>query len=257
MKDVQGEKDTRRVALKHVGIRELHWPLRLKDRDRSEQSTVGKLSLAVDLPHDARGTHMSRFVECLQGVDVISSQNIESILDDLKERLGAEKAMMDIEFPYFIHKCAPVSGLGAPLDLYCGYHAEKTVKYILRLRVDTPITTLCPCSKEISRYGAHNQRATARIEAETKGLVWFEELAEIAAAGGSSQVYALLKRPDEKTLTETAYDHPRFVEDAVREIALRLDQHPRVIAYRVTVDSLESIHNHNAFACVEKGWLSL
>ena len=256
MKDVQGEKDTRKVPLKHVGIRELHWPLRLKDRDRGEQSTVGKLSLAVDLPHDARGTHMSRLVECLQDVDVISSQNIESILDSLKSRLGAEKAMMDVEFPYFIYKKAPVSGLCSPLDIYCGYHAEKTVEYILRLRVDTPITTLCPCSKEISRFGAHNQRATARIEVEAKGRVWFEEIAEIAAAGGSSQIYSLLKRPDEKAITEEAYENPRFVEDAVREIALLLERHPRVVWYRVEVDSLESIHNHNAFACVEKGWLT-
>ncbi|MDR2006899.1 MAG: GTP cyclohydrolase FolE2 [Acidaminococcales bacterium] len=256
MKDVQGEKDSRKVPLKHVGIRELHWPLRLKDRDRGEQSTVGKLSLAVDLPHDARGTHMSRLVECLQDVEVISSQNIESILDGLKRRLGAERAMMDVEFPYFIYKKAPVSGLCAPLDIYCGYHAEKTGEYVLRLRVDTPIITLCPCSKEISCFGAHNQRATARIEVEAKGRVWFEEIAEIAAAGGSSQIYSLLKRPDEKAITEEAYENPRFVEDAVREIALRLERHPRVVWYRVEVDSLESIHNHNAFACVEKGWLT-
>ena len=256
MKDVQGEKDLRQVPLKHVGIRELHWPLRLKDRDRGEQSTVGKLSLAVDLPHDARGTHMSRFVECLQDVDVISSQSFESILDDLRERLEAEKAMIDIEFPYFIHKKAPVSGLNAPLDLRCAYHAEKADKgYTLKMRVDTPITTLCPCSKEISKYGAHNQRATASIEVVTKGLVWIEEIAEIADKGGSSGVYSLLKRPDEKHITEEAYENPRFVEDAVREIALALEDHPRIVWYRVTVDSVESIHNHNAFACVEKGWV--
>ena len=256
MKDIQSEKDSRKVPLKHVGIRELHWPLRLKDRDRGEQNTVGRLSLAVDLPHDARGTHMSRFVECLQNIDVISSQNIEGILDDLKTRLNAEKAMMDVDFPYFIQKKAPVSGLDAPLDLHCGYNAEKDDKYRLKLRVDTPITIVCPCSKEISLYGAHNQRATARIEVETKGLVWFEELADIASRGGSGQVYSLLKRPDEKIITETAYDNPRFVEDAVREIALLLECHPRILWYRVTVDSLESIHNHNAFACVEKGWMS-
>lgn len=254
MKDVQGEKDTRNVPLKHVGVRELHWPLRLKDRDRGTQDTVGKLALAVDLPHDARGTHMSRFVECLQDVEIISYQHIEEILDSLKERLGADKAMLDIEFPYFIYKKAPVSGLIAPVDLRCTYHAEKADKYNLTIKVDTPIMTLCPCSKEISQYGAHNQRATASIEVMTKGLVWIEELAEIAARGGSSQIYSLLKRPDEKKVTEESYENPRFVEDAVREIALLLEEHPRIIWYRVTVDSLESIHNHNAFACVEKGW---
>ena len=254
MKDVQGEKDTRKVPLKHVGIRELHWPLRLKDRDRGEQSTVAKISLAVDLPHDARGTHMSRFVECLQDVDIISSLNLEVILDDLKERLEAEKAMIDLEFPYFIYKKAPVSGFASPLDLKCAYHAEKSDKYTLKMRVDTPIITLCPCSKEISEYGAHNQRATASIEVITKGLVWIEELAQIADKGGSSKVYSLLKRPDEKKITEEAYENPRFVEDAVREIALLLEEHPRIVWYRVTVDSMESIHNHNAFACVEKGW---
>lgn len=254
MKDVQGEKDTRQVPLKHVGIRELHWPLRLKDHDRGEQSTVAKLSLAVDLPHDSRGTHMSRFVECLQDIDVISCENLEGILDNLKERLEAEKAMIDLEFPYFIYKKAPVSGLSSPLDLRCAYHAEKADNYVLRMKVDTPITTLCPCSKEISKYGAHNQRATASIEVITKGLVWIEELARIADKGGSSQIYSLLKRPDEKSITEEAYENPRFVEDAVREIALLLEAHPRIVWYRVTVDSMESIHNHNAFACVEKGW---
>jgi GTP cyclohydrolase I len=256
LKDVQSEKDDRSVPLKHVGIRGLHWPLRLKDRERGEQSTVGVLSLAVDLPQEARGAHMSRFVESLQGIDVISSENIDGILDELKTRLGAEIATLDVSFPYFIHKKAPVSGLSAPLDLSCAYHAEKAAKYRLITRVDTPITTLCPCSKEISRYGAHNQRAVASIEVETKGRVWIEEIAEIAAAGGSSQVYSLLKRPDEKAITEQAYENPRFVEDSAREIALLLERHPRIIWYKASVDSMESIHNHNAFACVEKGWLN-
>ncbi len=256
MKDVQSEKDVRQVPLKHVGVRGLHWPLKLKDRDRGEQATVGKLSLSVDLPHDARGTHMSRFVECMQSIESISYQDIEGILDNMKEALGAQKAAFDMEFPYFIYKKAPVSGNVAPLDLYCAYHAEKDGKYSFSMRVDTPIMTLCPCSKEISCYGAHNQRAVASIEVRPRGLVWIEELAEIAAKGGSSEVYSLLKRPDEKYITETSYENPRFVEDAVREIALLLEEHPRVEWYRVTVDSIESIHNHNAFACVEKGWLA-
>ncbi len=254
MKDVQGQKDVRRVPLKHVGIRNLAWPITLKDRDHGTQNTVGNISIAVDLPHDARGTHMSRFVECLQNVDVISPKNLENILDDLKRRLGAQKAMIEIDFPYFIYKKAPVSGLCAPLDLNCVYIAEKSDNYSLKIKVDTPILTLCPCSKEISQYGAHNQRAIASIEVITTGLVWIEQIAEIAASGGSSEVYSLLKRPDEKQITEQSYEQPRFVEDAVREIALKLEENQKINWYKVTVDSMESIHNHNAFACVEKGW---
>ena len=255
LKDVQGEKDTRQIPIKHVGVRELYWPLVLKDRDKGEQQTVAKIAVAVDLPHDARGTHMSRFVECLKDIEIVSYHGLESVLDNLKDRLGADRAMIDLEFPYFIYKEAPVSGIKAPVDIRCTYHAEKSDEYMMNMKVEVPIMTLCPCSKEISSYGAHNQRALASIEVSTKGLVWIEELAQIAAKGGSSEIYSLLKRPDEKHVTEESYDNPRFVEDAVREIALLLEEEKRIVWYRVTVDSFESIHNHNAFACVEKGWL--
>ena len=241
MKDVQGELDRRNIPLKHVGIKDLRWPIALKDKEKGTQNTVATVSLAVDLPHDLRGTHMSRFVECLQTLGPVTLGSLENILDHLKDRLQAEKAF-------------PVSGQRAPLDIDCVYTAEKDEQFSLRISAEIPIQTLCPCSKEISAYGAHNQRALAKLEIRSAEMVWLEELAAIADAGASAPVYGLLKRPDEKFVTEQAYDNPRFVEDAVREIALRLEADKRIIWYKATVESIESIHNHNAFACVEKGW---
>lgn len=254
MKDVQSQKDLRNVALKYVGIDELRWPLQLRDKQRGVQHTVAKVSLAVDLPQDTRGTHMSRFVECLQELEYMELGQEERVLDLLKEHLQAESAMMRLEFPYFLRKAAPVSGKVAPMDIDCVFTAEKKEKFSLRVRADIPVQTLCPCSKEISERGAHNQRAIARIEILAGEMVWLEELAEMADQAASSPVYSLLKRPDEKFVTEHAYDNPRFVEDAVRELALLLDQDKRINAYRVQVKSIESIHNHNAFAVVEKDW---
>lgn len=254
MKDVQGEKDLRCVPLKHVGIKDLRWPVVLRDRDKGTQSSIAKVALAVDLPHDIRGTHMSRFVECLQTLGPVGLHEVEGILDTLKERLQAEKAMLKLEFPYFLTKKAPVSGQQSLMDIDCSFIAEKGDEFKLKICVVVPVQTLCPCSKEISAYGAHNQRAFARIEVVARELVWIEELAEIADAGASAPIYGLLKRPDEKFVTEQAYDNPRFVEDAVREIALRLEDDKRITWYRAEVESIESIHNHNAFAVVEKGW---
>lgn len=254
MKDVQGEKDLRRVPLKHVGIKDLRWPIVLRDREKGTQHTVAKVTLAVDLPHDMRGTHMSRFVECLQTLGPVGLSEIETILDTLKSRLQAEKSFLQLEFPYFLTKSAPVSGQTAPMDIDCVYRAEKDDTFRLRVGAVVPIQTLCPCSKEISAYGAHNQRAFAKIELEAHEMIWLEEIAAIADAGASAPVYGLLKRPDEKLVTEKAYDNPRFVEDAVREIALRLEDDSRIDWYRAEVESVESIHNHNAFAVVEKGW---
>ena len=254
LKDVQSEQDGRNIPLKHVGITDLRWPLVLRDRQKGEQHTVATVSLAVDLPRDLRGTHMSRFVQCLQKLHIVNLSALEEVLDGLKESLAADRAFMKLEFPYFIQKQAPVSSLPSVMDLNCVYTIEKDTRFSQRVEVQVPIQTLCPCSKEISSYGAHNQRAVASLEVETSEFVWIEELAELADAGASAPVYGLLKRPDEKFVTEQAYDNPRFVEDAVREIALRLEADPRIVWYRATVKSYESIHNHNAFACVEKGW---
>ncbi len=252
MKDIQGEKDHRRIPLKQVGIKGLRWPIELKDRTKGSQHTVATLTAAVDLPHDLRGTHMSRFVECLTGLGPIGLTELEEILDRLKEHLGADRAYLRLEFPYFIPKAAPVSGKEAPMDLNCVYKARKGEHFSLEVTAVVPITTLCPCSKEISAYGAHNQRAYAKLSIRAKELVWLEELAQLADEAASAPLYGLLKRADEKFVTELAYDHPRFVEDAVREIALRLEKDPRINWFRVEVESIESIHNHNAFAVVEK-----
>ncbi len=253
LKDVQGQADNRQMPLKHVGIKNLRWPIVVKDRAKGEQHTVADFTLAVDLPQDVRGTHMSRFVASVRTMGIIHPSGLESILDDLKEKLQAKKAMLEMDFPYFIEKKAPVSGEKALLDLNCHYRAEKDDKFSLYICVEVPIHTLCPCSKEISTNGAHNQRAIAKLEIKNAhSMVWLEELAEMAEKGASAPIYSLLKRPDEKYVTEQAYATPRFVEDAVREIALVMAKDKRLGWYRVTVESMESIHNHNAFACVER-----
>ncbi len=244
----------RQIPLKHVGIKDLRWPIVLRDRAKGVQHSIARVTLAVDLPHDLRGTHMSRFVECLRSLGPLSLHEVENILDTLKSRLQAEKALMQLEFPYFLEKAAPVSKLTAPLDLDCVFRAEKGDAFTVSICAVIPIHTLCPCSREISAYGAHNQRAYAKIQVRAEDMGWLEELAAIADAAASAPIYGLLKRPDEKYVTETAYANPRFVEDAVREIALRLEEDARVLWYRVEVESVESIHNHNAFAVVEKGW---
>ena len=254
MKDVQNEQDRRNIQLKQVGIKKLRWPIELKDKEHGSQHSVADVSLSVDLPHNLRGTHMSRFVECLQELGPISLNALEKVVEHLKVKLEAEKAFLQLSFPYFIYKTAPVSKQQSPMDLDCICTAEKGEDFSLKICVKIPIQTLCPCSKEISSYGAHNQRAIAEIEVLTDEMIWIEELAEIADKAASAPIYGLLKRPDEKFVTEQAYDNPRFVEDAVREIALLLEADKRIKWYRTTVESIESIHNHNAFACVEKGW---
>ena len=252
LKDVQSEKDLRRIPLKHVGIKDLRWPIELKDRTRGTQHSVARVTLAVDLPHDMRGTHMSRFVECMRDLGPVGLNEIEGILDKLKEHLQSVRAFLLLEYPYLITKTAPVSGMTAPMDIDCVYKAEKGRDFKLTFHAGVPMLTLCPCSKEISDYGAHNQRAWAKLEIRAHELVWLEELAEMADAAASAPVYGLLKRPDEKFVTEHAYENPRFVEDAVRELALRLEADTRIDWYRAEVESVESIHNHNAFAVVEK-----
>ncbi len=252
MKDVQSEKDLRRIPLKHVGIKKLRWPVELRDREHGVQRTVAEVTLAVDLPHDLRGTHMSRFVESMVQLGPLGLNEIEMLLDKLKENLQAERAVMRLAFPYFINKKAPVSGMIAPMDIDCVYEAEKGQSFRLTVEAVIPIQTLCPCSKEISAYGAHNQRAFAKLKIEASEMVWLEELASIADQAASAPVFGLLKRPDEKHVTELAYDNPRFVEDAVRELAILLENDERILRYRAEIESVESIHNHNAFAVVEK-----
>ncbi|HEY5575458.1 MAG TPA: GTP cyclohydrolase FolE2 [Clostridiaceae bacterium] len=254
MKDVQKQKDTRQVPLKKVGIKDLKWPIKVMDKDQGFQHTVGKLTLSVDLPSEQRGTHMSRFVEIANSMDSLNPKYLEELLVRMKERLGGMVAHCKIEFDYFIRKTSPVTGIVAPTDISCAFEAELGEEFKFFMRVDVPVSTLCPCSKEISQFGAHNQRAIVSIVVSMNKLVWIEDLVKVAEESGSCPVYSLIKREDEKYVTETAYLNPRFVEDAVREVAIRLDNFDGIDWYSVNVESIESIHNHNAFAHTEKAY---
>lgn len=252
MKDVQSQKDSRNIAIKQVGIKELSWPIKVMDKNNGTQNTVGVFSLSVDLPPSQRGTHMSRFVEVVNQMDSITPKALEEIMDQLEQKLEASAAYLSISFDYFIKKPSPVSGIYSPFDVKCTFEAEKKDKFRFFLEVGVPVSTLCPCSKEISEYGAHNQRAIVKIKIAMKKLVWIEDVVAIAEDSASAPIYSLLKRSDEKYVTEQAYQNPRFVEDVVREAALRLENHPLISWYSVYAESIESIHNHNAYAYAEK-----
>jgi len=253
MKDVQAERDTREIPLNKVGIKDLLYPIRVLDRKNKYQSTVATVNMYVDLPKEFRGTHMSRFIEVLEKhKNTMAIHNIEKILEDMRDAFSASTSHIELKFPYFIRKKAPVSGIESFMNYTCGLMGTKTEKkFDLVVLVEVPIHNLCPCSKEISSRGAHNQRGVARIQVRMKKLVWFEELVEMAESAASAPVFSLLKREDEKYITERAYDNPRFVEDASREIALALKKDERITWFKVEVENYESIHNHNAYACVE------
>jgi GTP cyclohydrolase I len=252
MKDVQSQIDQRNIPLKKVGISELNWPIKVMDKNNGIQHTVGSFSMSVDLPGTSRGTHMSRFVEVINGIDSISPKNLEKMMVELENKLEARAAFLTMKFHYFINKPSPVTGISSPFDVVCSFEAEKQGEFKYYLTVEVPVSTLCPCSKEISEYGAHNQRATVKLTVSMTKLVWIEELVKIAEDSASAPIYSLLKRSDEKFVTEQAYLNPRFVEDVVREAATRLEMHKDISWYSVYVESIESIHNHNAFAYAEK-----
>ncbi len=252
LKDVQNERDSRNIPINKVGISDLSYPISVLDRDRNVQHTVAKINMAVDLPHHFRGTHMSRFIEVVSRHNVeLGIHSLETILDDMRATFECETSHLEVEFPYFIRKKAPVSGIESPMEYLCKIYADKSDKMNLSVEVRVPVNNLCPCSKEISAYGAHNQRGIITIRIRSSKLVWFEELIAVAEESASAPLYSLLKREDEKFVTERAYDEPRFVEDAAREVALRLDGDERIKWYRVEVKNFESIHNHNAYACIE------
>lgn len=254
MRDVQNEADHRKMAIDRVGIRDISWPISVPDRTNGTQETVAQVSLSVSLPQDYRGTHMSRFIEVLGAQEKrVTFHNMEGLLQTLKERLKARDAHAVFEFPYFITKSAPVSG--AKGRLRCDVRFDAALygdDFDLVTTVTSPIQTLCPCSKEISEFGAHNQRAHAAMEVRLSGFVWLEEFVRMADDCASAPIYSLLKREDEKYVTERAYSNPRFVEDSVRELALAMQADERVQWYRVSVTSHESIHNHDAFAVIER-----
>ena len=254
MRDVQSERDLRNVSIDKVGISDISWPIQVLDRVNGTQDTIANVSLSVFLPRDYRGTHMSRFIEVLGAQEKqVTFHNMENLLRALGERLDADEAHADFEFPYFITKTAPVSGARGRVRYDVRFSASlRNDDFDLVTELTAPVQTLCPCSKEISDYGAHNQRAHARIAARMSAMVWIEELAAIADSCASAPIYSILKREDEKFVTEHAYNNPRFVEDSVRDLALAMEREPRVTWYRVSVTSHESIHNHDAFASVER-----
>jgi len=252
MADVQGSADSRRIAIDKVGIKDIRHPVRVKDRSDGEQYTVASFNMYVNLPHNFKGTHMSRFVEILNGHEkVISLESFKGMLVEMAERLEADSGHIEMNFPYFINKQAPVTGVMSLMDydvtLIGEIHKGHPLMYV---KVVVPVTSLCPCSKEISSYGAHNQRSHVTVQVRTRGFVWIEEIIELVENEASCQLYGLLKRRDEKYVTERAYDNPKFVEDMVRDIALRLNHDDRFTAYVVESENFESIHNHSAYAMI-------
>jgi len=255
MPDVQGSEDRRQLAINKVGIKSIRHPIKVSDRNGGEQHTVATFSMYVGLPHNFKGTHMSRFVEILNMHNHdISVESFEPMLREMVKRLEAETGHIEMTFPYFINKTAPVSGVASLMDYEVTFIGEVLPGGAseFTMRVVVPVTSLCPCSKKISEYGAHNQRSHVTVTAKTHGLLWIEELVQLVEKEASCELFGLLKRPDEKWVTERAYDNPKFVEDMVRDVAGRLNAEKRIYAYSAESENFESIHNHSAYAVIER-----
>ncbi len=254
IEDVQSSADTRRLPINKVGIKDIRHPVKVRDRSGGEQSTIAWFNMYVNLPHNFKGTHMSRFVEILnQHEREITVRSFKDMLFEMTERLEAEAGHIEMKFPYFVNKTAPVSGVQSLMDYEVTFIGEFTAgEPHMVLKVVVPVTSLCPCSKKISEYGAHNQRSHVTVAARVNDFVWIEDLIEMVEQEASCELFGLLKRPDEKYVTERAYDNPKFVEDMVRDVAVRLNQDERIDAYVVESENFESIHNHSAYAMIER-----
>lgn len=251
LRDVQKSRDTRRIPISKVGVKDISYPIVVMDKNRSVQHTVARVNMYVDLPHHFKGTHMSRFIEILNTYrEKIALDKMEIILRKMKEKLGASSAHLEIEFPYFIEKRAPVSGARSLMEYTCEFRASLSEEFDFILGVKVPVTSLCPCSRELSSYGAHNQRSIMTVQVRYREFLWIEDLIEIIESCGSSPVWSLLKREDEKFVTEHAYDNPRFVEDMVREATLKLAAMETITWFSVEAENFESIHKHSAYAVV-------
>jgi len=252
LEDIQATPDTRGIPLRQVGVVGLRYPMTVWDRSQQRQPTVGTFKLTVDLPHHFKGTHMSRFVAALEKHrGEMSLETMPDLVDDLRSRLDAERAHVRVEFPYFVRKKAPVSGVESSLEVRCWFVGDAEERDALfTLGVEVPVMTLCPCSRAISDRGAHCQRSRARISVRFRELVWIEEVIEIAERAASAPLFPFLKREDEKWVTEHSYDNPVFVEDLVRNIAVTLRDDDRVLWFYVEAENEESIHTHNAYAAV-------
>lgn len=252
--DVQSSADTRQIPINKVGIKGIRHPVRVKDRSAGEQHTVATFNMYVNLPHNFKGTHMSRFVEILNNYErEISVESFPAMLRQMTEVLDADSGHIEMSFPYFVMKTAPVSKVQSLLDydvsIIGAVHkgdATTTIKVVV------PVTSLCPCSKKISKYGAHNQRSHVTVTVTSKEFVWIEEIIDVVEREASCEIFGLVKRPDEKWVTERAYENPKFVEDMVRDVAAQLNKDARIASYVVESENFESIHNHSAYARIER-----
>ncbi len=257
IEDVQSSADTRNIPINKVGIKDVRHPVRVRDRSGGDQNTIANFNMYVNLPHNFKGTHMSRFIEILhQHEHEISVESFKEMLSEMTDRLEAGSGHIEMSFPYFVSKKAPVSGVESLMDYDVTFIGEiHDGVPEMNVKVVVPVTSLCPCSKKISDYGAHNQRSHVTVTARIGEFVWLEELIDIVEQEASCELYGLLKRPDEKNVTERAYDNPKFVEDMVRDVAARLNDDDRISYYMVESENFESIHNHSAYALIEKNKL--
>jgi GTP cyclohydrolase I len=257
MRDIQNQRDKRNIGIRKVGVKDIRYPIIVLDKKNETQHTVASINMYVDLPRHFKGTHMSRFIEILNKYrGQINIKSFPTILDEMIQKLKARSAHLEIEFPYFIEKKAPVTGARSLMEYTCRFSGsipgDKDDMELFSIGIKVPVTTLCPCSKEISARGAHNQRSIVNVNFRFRKFIWIEDIISMVEGSASSDVYALLKRPDEKHLTEKAYDNPMFVEDIVREVAKKLKANPNITWFSVESENFESIHNHSAYAFVEE-----
>jgi GTP cyclohydrolase IB len=252
--DVQATPDSRKLAIDKVGIKAIRHPIQIMQRTGGVQHTIATFNMYVGLPHQFKGTHMSRFVEILNAHErEITVDTFQVMLKEMVEKLEAEEGLIEMTFPYFVDKAAPVSGVRSLMDYEVTFVAQVLKgERCFAMKVLVPVTSLCPCSKKISDYGAHNQRSHVTVTAHTGDFVWIEEIIDLIEKQASAELYGLLKRPDEKYVTERAYDNPKFVEDMVRDVAAKLNLDKRITRYIVESENFESIHNHSAYALIER-----
>jgi GTP cyclohydrolase I len=252
--DVQSTPDARKLAIDKVGIKAIRHPIQIMQRVGGVQHTIANFNMYVGLPHQFKGTHMSRFVEILSAHErEITVNSFQAMVKEMVAKLEAEEGVIEMGFPYFIDKAAPVSGVKSLMDYEVSFVSQILGgRQSFAMKVMVPVTSLCPCSKKISAYGAHNQRSHVTVTAHTDEFVWIEEIVDLVEKQASSELYGLLKRPDEKYVTERAYDNPKFVEDMVRDVAAVLNLDDRITRYVVESENFESIHNHSAYALIER-----
>ncbi|MBF0204402.1 MAG: GTP cyclohydrolase I FolE2 [Desulfamplus sp.] len=256
MIDIQKQRDYRNIPIDKVGIKELRYPIKVLDKHHGLQSTVARINMYVNLPHQAKGTHMSRFVEMLHTFrSQVSLESLTHILEDMKKTLEAQSSHIEITFPYFVEKRSPVTGSRGLMDYTCsimGTSKSSDKNRDLMVKVGVPITSVCPCSKEISDFGAHNQRGEVLVSTRFSKFIWIEDIIELVEKAASCDVFSVLKREDEKHVTERAYQNPKFVEDVVRDVAKALMEDENITWFSVSAENFESIHNHSAYAYIER-----